>query len=141
MRRSINTDSRGLTATNSFILQSIDDPKYMDEESYEAKDEEESKYNNDTKYKYDEDQYIDQIQEYIENTYNQHYSSNKYQATEFIIDGGHGTGFCIGNIMKYAQRYGRKGDRDAWRKDLLKVIHYSLIQLHVHDNESKDELN
>ena len=41
-------------------------------------------------------------------TYQQHYSQNKYQATEFIIDGGHGEGFCIGNIMKYAQRYGKK---------------------------------
>ena len=27
-----------------------------------------------------------------------------FRATEFIIDSGHGEGFCIGNIMKYAQR-------------------------------------
>lgn len=85
--------------------------------------------------KYNEDQYITEIREYVAKTYSQHYSSNKYQATEFIIDGGHGTGFCVGNIMKYAQRYGSKGNRDAWRKDLMKVIHYAIIQLYVHDNE------
>ena len=48
------------------------------------------------------------LKKYIDRTYDEHYSKNKFQATEFIIDGGHGEGFCIGNIMKYAQRYGKK---------------------------------
>ena len=89
-------------------------------------------------YKYNEGELIKQIQSYIDATYAQHYSRNKFQATEFIIDGGHGTGFNIGNMMKYTQRYGRKGDPKEWRKDLLKVIHYAIIQLHVHDTENKD---
>lgn len=89
-------------------------------------------------YKYNEGELIKEIQSYIDATYDQHYSRNKFQATEFIIDGGHGTGFNIGNMMKYTQRYGRKGDPKEWRKDLLKVIHYAIIQLHVHDNEYKD---
>jgi len=76
-----------------------------------------------------------EISDYIVNTYSQHYSQNKFQATEFIIDSGHGTGFCMGNVMKYTQRYGKKGDRNEWRKDLIKVIHYAMMQLHVHDNE------
>jgi hypothetical protein len=90
-------------------------------------------------YKYNEGELIKEIQSYIDATYDQHYSRNKFQATEFIIDGGHGTGFNIGNMMKYTQRYGRKGDPKEWRKDLLKVIHYAIIQLHVHDNEYKDK--
>ena len=58
------------------------------------------------------------------------------QATEFILDGGHGDGFCIGNIMKYAQRYGKKDGYN--RKDLLKIIHYAIIAIHNHDmNERK----
>lgn len=89
-------------------------------------------------YKYNEGQLIREIQSYIDSTYNQHYSKNKYQATEFIIDAGHGTGFNIGNMMKYTQRYGRKGDPAEWRKDLMKVIHYAIMQLHVHDTEYKD---
>lgn len=83
-------------------------------------------------YKYNEGALLNEIIDYIDSTYDQHYSQNKYQATEFIIDGGHGIGFCMGNILKYAQRYGHKGGPEEWRKDLLKVIHYSIIQLYVH---------
>jgi len=89
-------------------------------------------------YKYNEGESIKEIQSYIDATYEQHYSRNKFQATEFIIDAGHGTGFNIGNMMKYTQRYGRKGDPAEWRKDLMKVIHYAIMQLHVHDTENKD---
>jgi len=88
-------------------------------------------------YKYNEGALIEQFKKYIDSTYDQHYSQNKYQATEFIIDGGHGTGFCIGNVMKYAQRYGKKGSDVDARKDLLKVLHYALIQLHIHDESVK----
>lgn len=84
-------------------------------------------------YKYNEGQLIADLQEYVDSTYGEHYSVNKFQATEFIIDGGHGEGFCIGNIMKYAQRYGKKEGYN--RKDLMKVLHYALIALHVHDLE------
>jgi hypothetical protein len=82
-------------------------------------------------YKYSEDRILSELKEYIDGTYGEHYSQNKFQATEFILDSGHGDGFCIGNIMKYAQRYGRKEGYN--RKDLLKVLHYSIIALHNHD--------
>ena len=84
-----------------------------------------------TNYKYDEDKFLKELETYVDKTYNQHYSKNKFQATEFIIDGGHGEGFCIGNIMKYAQRYGNKNGYN--KEDLMKVIHYALIMLHVHE--------
>lgn len=86
-------------------------------------------------YKFDEDRLIREFKQYIDSTYDAHYSKNNFQATEFIIDGGHGTGFCIGNVLKYAQRYGKKGTAEDARKDLMKVLHYALIQLYVHDNE------
>lgn len=86
-------------------------------------------------YKFNEKNLIDEFQKYIDSTYKQHYAKDKFQATEFIIDGGHGTGFCIGNVLKYGQRYGKKGTKEDARKDLLKVLHYALIQLYVHDNE------
>ena len=81
------------------------------------------------KYKYEENDNILELLKYVNSTYEQHYSKNKFQATEFIIDGGHGEGFCIGNILKYAQRYGKKNGKD--RNDLLKVIHYGIIALYV----------
>ena len=77
-------------------------------------------------YKYNENELIKQFKEYVDNTYEQHYSQNKYQATEFIIDGGHGEGFCMGNILKYAQRYGKKNGYN--RADLMKVLHYALMR-------------
>jgi len=87
-------------------------------------------------YKYNENQLIAEFKDYVDETYGLHYSKDKFQATEFIIDGGHGTGFCIGNVLKYAQRYGKKGTRSDARKDLMKVLHYALLQLYVHDRES-----
>lgn len=86
-------------------------------------------------YKYNEGELIAELKEYIDATYGEHYSLNKFQATEFIIDAGHGDGFCIGNVMKYAQRYGKKDGYN--RKDLLKVLHYALIELYIHDREDR----
>jgi hypothetical protein len=88
-------------------------------------------------YKYNEGELLKEFAQYVDKTYDQHYSLNKYQSTEFIIDSGHGEGFCIGNIMKYAQRYGKKGGRN--RADLLKVLHYALFMLFVHDKETQNE--
>ena len=78
-------------------------------------------------YKFDEDKTLDMLTKYIEDTYNQHYSNGKIQATEVIFDAGHGEGFCIGNILKYAQRYGKKDGRNT--ADLLKIAHYVIILL------------
>lgn len=88
-------------------------------------------------YKYNEGELLEEIQEFVDLTYSQHYSLNKFQATEFIIDSGHGEGFLIGNIMKYAQRYGKKEGHN--RADLLKVIHYGMIALYHHDYKYKDK--
>ena len=88
-------------------------------------------------YRYNEDKTLEELKSYIDATYGQHYSRDKFQATEFIIDGGHGEGFCIGNVLKYAQRYGKKDGRN--RKDLLKILHYAIIMLHVHDLNEGNE--
>ena len=85
-------------------------------------------------YKFNEYENLIALKDYVDSTYNQHYSKSKFQATEFIVDSGHGEGFCIGNILKYSQRYGKKEGKN--RADLLKVLHYALIALHVHDQES-----
>jgi hypothetical protein len=80
-------------------------------------------------YKYSEDVILREIKDYVDATYGEHYAQDKIQATEFIIDAGHGEGFTIGNIMKYAQRYGKKEGKN--RKDLLKVVHYAIRALHI----------
>ena len=87
-------------------------------------------------YKYNEGTTLAELKKYIDSTYDEHYSKNKFQATEFIIAAGHGEGFCIGNIMMYAQRYGKKDGKN--RKDLLKVIHYAIIALYINEIEERD---
>lgn len=87
-------------------------------------------------YKYSEDRLLEELRSYIDDTYEGHYSQNQFQATEFIMDSGHGEGFCIGNIIKYAQRYGKKDGYN--RKDLLKVLHYGIMALHNHDMTKGD---
>ena len=93
----------------------------------------------DQKYKFDEDDLIAELKEYIDGTYESHYSKNKFQSTEFIVDCGHGDGFCMGNIIKYAQRYGKKDGKN--RKDLLKIMHYAIIALSILDNEDDENEN
>jgi len=89
-------------------------------------------------YKFHEDRALHELKAYIDSTYDEHYSKSKFQATEFIVDGGHGVGFTIGNIMKYAQRYGKKNGYN--RKDILKIIHYAIILLHIHDTNEHNTL-
>ena len=87
-------------------------------------------------YKFNEKEILKEIQKYVDSTYEQHYATGKIQSTEFILDTGHGLGFTIGNILKYAQRYGKKDGFN--KKDLLKVIHYAIIALSIKgENEIK----
>ena len=83
-------------------------------------------------YKFNEGNIIQQIERYVDNTYERHYAGGKYQATDMIIDSGHGEGFCMGNIMKYAMRCGKKEGTDT-EEDLLKIIHYAIIAIHLGD--------
>jgi len=86
-------------------------------------------------FKFDEDLSLKEVREYIIGTYNQHYASSKYQATDTILDAGFGEGFCMGNILKYWKRYGKKDGRN--RKDLLKIIHYAMIMLFIDSQSNK----
>ena len=96
-------------------------------------------------YKFNEANTIEQIKRYVDSTYERHYGYGKYQATDMIIDAGYGEAFCIGNIMKYAMRYGKKPDPVTGeynnQGDLLKIIHYAIIAIHLWTEEkTKNEL-
>lgn len=91
-------------------------------------------------YNYNEGQLLKELEEYIIKTYGQHYASGRrqLQAFDFIMAAGHGKSFTVGNVMKYIQRYGKKGTDEDARKDLLKVLHYTLLLLYCHDQESNN---
>ena len=86
------------------------------------------------KYKFNEDKILREIKNYVDSTYDQHYASGKYQATDMIIDAGHGESFSIGNIMKYAMRCGKKDEK---KKELMKIVHYAIIALYIEESNGR----
>ena len=85
-------------------------------------------------YKFREDELIEEFKRYIDSTYKGHYGQGGLQSSEIIVDRGHGMGFFSGNIDKYNDRYGKKGESpDDWRKDIMKTIHYGFLKLFEHD--------
>ena len=88
-------------------------------------------------YKFNEGEILKQVQKYIDGTYDQHYAAGKIQSTDFIIDTGQGEGFALGNMIKYAQRYGKKSGYN--KNDLMKDIHYAVIALSIHERNHENE--
>ena len=80
--------------------------------------------------KYNEEQIIKEISDYVDNTYDEHYSEGEVQTLDFIDACGDAPAFCRSNILKYASRYDKKGTP---RKDILKIIHYAMLLLHFND--------
>jgi len=80
----------------------------------------------DIRYKFNEKEKINKVLKYITSTYDKHYAKGAKQATETIQDAGYLEGFCLGNIIKYAQRYGKK-EGEARNHNLMKIIHYAVI--------------
>jgi len=86
--------------------------------------------------KYNEEQIIKEIAEYVNNTYDEHYSEGEVQTLDFIDACGDAPAFCRSNILKYASRYDKKGTP---RKDILKIIHYAMLLLHFSDKEHNND--
>ena len=132
-------DERRAKTWKEKISKHVDNPYKIAEETGPWPDFTHTNILKDQNYKFNEDKLIDELKEYIDGTYESHYSKNQFQSTEFIVDCGHGDGFCIGNIIKYAQRYGKKNGKS--RKDLLKIMHYAIIALSILDDEDKRNEN
>jgi len=86
--------------------------------------------------KYNEEQIIKEIAEYVDNTYDEHYSEGEVQTLDFIDACGDAPAFCRSNILKYASRYDKKGTP---RKDILKIIHYAMLLLHFNDKRVEND--
>ena len=84
--------------------------------------------------KYNEEQIIKEITQYVNNTYDEHYSEGEVQTLDFIDACGDAPAYCRSNILKYASRYDKKGTP---RKDILKIIHYAMLLLHFYDKNDK----
>jgi len=89
-------------------------------------------------FKYSEDVTLEELRQYIMNTYTQHYSAgdDKIQTLDLIEACGDGEAFCRSNILKYASRYDKKGSA---RLDIMKVLHYAVLLLHFNNKNAKRE--
>jgi hypothetical protein len=90
-------------------------------------------------YKYNEDAIIEELRQYITDTYRQHYAAGGeegIQTLDLIQACGDGEAFCRSNILKYASRYDKKGTA---RRDILKVLHYAVLLLHFNDQNANRE--
>jgi hypothetical protein len=89
--------------------------------------------------KYNENIILDEVKQYIESTYGEHYVGNKdVQTVDFWYSLGSLDTTARDTAIKYLARYGKKNGRN--RKDLFKAIHYIVLMLYANDNE-KGEVN
>jgi hypothetical protein len=83
-------------------------------------------------YNYNEGNLLKEIEKYIDSTYSQHYAGNgKTQSMDLISASGKGMDFCLGNIIKYSSRFGKKDGEN--RKDIIKIVHYGILALNEYD--------
>ena len=79
--------------------------------------------------KYNEDNILNEVGEYISSTYDQHYVGTKNIQTIDVWDNlDMAEEMCLGTLLKYAMRFGKKGGKN--KKDLLKLIHYAVLTYH-----------
>jgi hypothetical protein len=91
------------------------------------------------KYKFKEDEILELVKNYIDSTYNQHYSGkDNIQTVEYLYSTFGNTDFLNSNIIKYASRMNKKGEP---KKDVMKIFHYALLVYYyefLHNKEQKD---
>ena len=89
-------------------------------------------------YKYNEDLILDFLDDYIESTYSQHYvGKSGIQAVDVWKSLNIDEESFRSNIIKYAMRYKYKQGQEL--KDLLKILHYTILLLdrnHIEEIQS-----
>jgi hypothetical protein len=88
-------------------------------------------------YKYNEDKYIEDIQNYVDSTYGQHYVAKDIQVVDIWQSIGSLDTTARDTAIKYLIRYGKKQGNN--RKDLLKAIHYIILMMYAEDSNNKGE--
>ena len=80
-------------------------------------------------FKYNEDKILKEIEEYIRDTYSQHYiGKDNIQIQDVFEQMEISEAFTRGAGMKYLFRFGEKNGKN--KKDLMKCIHYVILLYH-----------
>jgi len=84
--------------------------------------------------RFNEKEFLKEVENYIDSTYNQHYVGKKEVQTIDVWETlGSIDTTCRDTAIKYLMRYGKKGGHN--RKDLLKAVHYIVLLAHFTSGE------
>ena len=90
-----------------------------------------------TTMRFNEEKFLQEVERYIEGTYNQHYVGKKEIQTIDVWETlGSVDTTCRDTAIKYLMRYGKKGGHN--RKDLLKAVHYIVLLAHFTSEDVTD---
>lgn len=82
------------------------------------------------KYKYAEDTILDEMMEYIDKTYGEHYKTKEdIECFDAWASLGTANTTSRDTAMKYLWRYGKKDGSN--KKDLFKAMHYIMLCLYI----------
>lgn len=88
-------------------------------------------------YKYNEGKYIQDIEDYVDRTYGEHYVAKDIQVVDVWKSLGSLESTARDTAIKYLCRYGKKDGKN--KKDLLKAIHYIILMMYAEEEEQKHE--
>ena len=88
-----------------------------------------------TTMRFNEEKFLQEVERYIEGTYNQHYVGEKEIQTIDVWETlGSVDTTCRDTAIKYLMRYCKKCGHN--RKDLLKAVHYIVLLAHFTEGDS-----
>lgn len=90
----------------------------------------------DNRYKYNEPEYMQELVDYIDSTYGQHYVNQGIQVVDVWQSMGSLNTTARDTAIKYLSRFGKKNGKN--RKDLLKALHYIILMMYAEDSENDD---
>ena len=115
-----------VTGKTEWIYESPDGGKTVTRRKPHSLEKEVIQQPNDT-LKYQEDKSLKDLTDYVNTTYEGHYTSDKgdnVQTLDIIESVGDAKSFCRSNAIKYLTRYEKKGQA---KRDILKAAHYCLL--------------
>jgi hypothetical protein len=89
------------------------------------------------KYRYNEDLYLENLFNYVNGTYNEHYVAKDIQVIDIWQSMDSLDTTARDTAIKYLMRHGKKDGKN--RKDLLKAIHYIMLMMYAEDSILKGE--
>jgi hypothetical protein len=86
-------------------------------------------------YRYNEGGVLNELAEYVNNTYSEHYVTEGFQIQDVFLHLNIAEPFCRANAIKYLYRFGDKNGKN--KKDLLKALHYIMLLYHFSGMDEK----